>query len=299
MQVHEVVATPGAGTLRARCTVCGSPDVAPKWRARGWSIMACSACTAWFVGEAQSSDEIASRYSASYFEGGGFEAYPDYFRDEQCHRKQARYYLRKLRRLKAPAGRILDVGCAGGFFLDEARRAGWEPLGCELSGFAATRARERLGLDVFEGRFEDYGLDHDSIDVATLFSVLAHVEDPRAVESKLHEVVRPGGMVFLETSNHDAAVPRLLGDRWHLLSPPTVLHYYTRRSLQALFPPDRWRLAAFGASIKWISLTHALSRVIGRSSRHFVSDGEGGGALWELHVPYLGRDLAIAAFVKS
>jgi hypothetical protein len=90
----------------------------------------------------------------------------------------------------------------------------------------------------------------------------------------------------------------VLGRHWHLLSPPTVLHYYTRRALETLFPRDRWRPVYFAPSIKWLSLTHALSRVVGRSSRQFVAEGTQGGALWELLVPYPGRDLALAAFLK-
>lgn len=290
--------TRSSRALRTRCPICGAKDRVGGWTVNGWTILRCSACTAAFVGETLTEQEVTGFYSTEYFEGGGFEAYPDYVKDESCHRRQARYYLAHLRRLGRTGGSLLDVGCAAGFFLDEARAAGWRTRGCDVSEYAVSHARTRLGLDVQVGRVEDVLTTEEPFDVATMFSVIAHVADPRRVEAALHGLLPSGGLVMLETSNRDSAAARLLGRRWHLLAPPTVLHYFNRRALETLFAPTRWRLVMFKPSIKWMSMAHLLSRLAGRgSSRLAVSLGSSP-ELWRWHVPYVARDLALAAFEK-
>jgi 2-polyprenyl-3-methyl-5-hydroxy-6-metoxy-1,4-benzoquinol methylase len=290
------VAQPPA--LRTRCPICSATDLTDAWLVHGWRIVRCSICTAAFVGEAMTEEEVTSRYSTEYFEGGGFEAYPDYLKDESCHRRQARYYLGHLRRLGRTGGSLLDIGCAAGFFLDEARSAGWQTRGCDVSEYTANYARTRLNLSVDAGAVEDLIASDETFDVATLFSVIAHVAEPRRIEATLHRLLRSGGIVLLETSNRDATIARLLGRRWHLLAPPTVLHYFNRKSLETLFPPARWRLTMFKSSIKWISVAHVLSRMAGRSSNRALLSLGNSARLWTWHVPYLALDLALVAFQK-
>src|SRR5205807_2536757 len=97
-------------------------------------------------------NKLEALYSAEYFTEGG-AGYPGYIADERTHRHQARSYLKKIGRLGARPGALLDIGCAAGFFLDEARRRGWDVRGCELSEYAQTYARDTLALDVARAGF--------------------------------------------------------------------------------------------------------------------------------------------------
>src|SRR3954471_12807415 len=83
----------------------------------------------------------------------------DHYLDEEAGRRRtARRLLDALSR-HAGGGRLLDVGCGHGLLLDEARRAGWEAEGLELSRRAASHARERLGLRVHERTLGDLAAD--------------------------------------------------------------------------------------------------------------------------------------------
>lgn len=73
-------------------------------------------------------------------------------------------------------GRLVEVGCAFGFFLNLAREH-FEVKGFEVNAEAATYARESLGLDVEEGEFLANRLGDDSVDVAMMWDV---IEPPRA-----------------------------------------------------------------------------------------------------------------------
>jgi SAM-dependent methyltransferase len=289
-----------APSTREVCPVCSSGAVEFQFAKRGMPILRCTQCDTAFHPAKPTVDALRDLYSERYFTAGGFEGYPDYLGDEPAHRTQGRYYLNRLRKLGIPTGRVLDVGCAAGFFLDEARSQGWECSGCDISEFAARHAREALGLDAVHAPFLEAEFPEGTFDLITLFSVIAHLPDPPVVAKRLHALLKPGGYLLLETSNRDALAPRLLGPRWHLCSPPSVLYFFNRRSLQRLFGAERWRLVDFSPSIKWISLDHGLSRVEGRAGR-WVAKGIRAfrrAAASRLMVPYLGRDIAIAVFQK-
>jgi len=111
-------------------------------------------------------------------------------------------------------GRLLDVGCATGIFLDGMRRFGWRVQGVEPSQSAANYARERFGLDVFGGRLADAGFADQSFDAITLWDVLEHVHEPRAVLHEVARILRPGGLLVLSLPNPDSLEARLLGHFW-------------------------------------------------------------------------------------
>ncbi|MGQ0712304.1 MAG: class I SAM-dependent methyltransferase [Gemmatimonadaceae bacterium] len=287
--------------VEVQCPSCGSGDVAALFVKHGHTIYRCGACELGFLARMATTQALEALYSASYFTAGGFEGYPDYVGDEPVHRQQARHYLHDLARVGARAGTLLDIGCAAGFFLDEARRAGWRVGGCDVSDYAARYAREHLALDVVQGHFVDAELPVGSVDVATLWSVIAHVPNPRAVERRLYELVRPGGLVAIETSNYRSTVARLLGSRWHLCSPPSVMYYHTRRSLQTLFASSRWRMIAFRRAVKWISVEHALSRLEHRAGASVVARALGrlrSRVPATLSVPYALGDIVFVAFQR-
>jgi SAM-dependent methyltransferase len=264
----------------------------------------CTTCELVFQARPPLGEELEALYTADYFTQGG-AGYPDYIADERTHRRQARTYLKKIERLGVPRGALLDVGCAAGFFLDEARKRGFTVRGCELSQYAQEYARERLGLEVDRAGFVDasFAPPPASFDVITVFNVLEHIPDPQLVAGKLFDLLKPGGYLVVETWDPRSWLARLLGPRWPTYAPPTVLYCFTRRTLGQLFPSERWSPVSYRPATKWISLEHGLSLleyeaahlplgkaiapVFGAVRRSFLG---------KLDVPYCLGDLTVAVF---
>ena len=247
-------------TESAACPICGSLETEYALTAAAIPLFRCVRCALIFCPEVPESDARERYYDAGYFTDPERE-YGDYLGEEVVHRRQARYYLGVLRSMGITGGRLLDVGCAAGFFLDEARQAGFEVTGCDLSGFAVTYASQVLGLDVVHGDFLEVDLPRQSFDVITLFNVLEHLPDQRAASRRLSELLRPGGVLVLETWDYRALVARALGTHWHDWAPPFVLYYYTRRTLAFLFESARWAMLGYRPATKWISVRRALEVV--------------------------------------
>src|SRR5205823_2084247 len=87
-------------------------------------------------------------YTADYFSGGRRDGYADYAGTEPVLRREFARVAQFLHR-RQPAGRLLEIGCAYGFFLQEAKRY-FEVSGIELAEDASAHCA-RNGLNVING----------------------------------------------------------------------------------------------------------------------------------------------------
>ena len=97
--------------------------------------------------------------------------------------------------------RLLDLGCGTGAFLVAAKEHGMDICGCEPSSYASPIARERLGECVFQGVLSDAHYAEESFDAITIWYVLEHVTDPRAILDHVRKLLRPRGVLFVSVPN--------------------------------------------------------------------------------------------------
>lgn len=248
------------------CAVCGHP-LAPLFTKDGHHFGRCTTCRHAQLDPLPSEDEARRLYGHGYFAGEVTGGYDDYDADEALHRRNARARLRRLDRAAGGVrGRVLDIGCASGYFLDEARRDGWAVHGVDVSPAARARAAG-LGIEVTDDLAEVAAADPAGFDAVTLFQVLEHAVDPVATLGLAADCLRPGGTVLIETWDRGSAVARVLRGSWQQVAPPSVLHLFGRQSLhesllRAGFHPGRPR-----PSSKWVSAGFVASlATAGRTS---------------------------------
>jgi spore maturation protein CgeB len=219
------------------CPACGSEAEPRPLLTKGTYLYGtCPDCGLVHLDPVPSPDESAELYGESYFTGGGVGEYIDYAADADLHRINARSHLARLARVrKGPPGRLLDFGCAHGFVADELRAAGWEVEGVEISDVAAQYARDRFGLSVYPD-FEKAAAagGEAAFDVITFFQVLSQLPDAAAALDSAHALLRPGGMVMIESSNRAGTIARALGRHWHLIAPPSVIALFDPETLDGL-----------------------------------------------------------------
>jgi 2-polyprenyl-3-methyl-5-hydroxy-6-metoxy-1,4-benzoquinol methylase len=112
-------------------------------------------------------------------------------------RSQAREILSLLRRLVPNGARLLDVGCSFGFFLLEARRAGFDVRGIEPDRQALERASAALGPDVVRhGLFSADTAEPGTADVICTLDVIEHIppDEHEAFARLVAETLTPGGI---------------------------------------------------------------------------------------------------------
>lgn len=126
--------------------------------------------------------------------------------------------------------RLLDIGCGNGDFVALAQEAGWAAAGIDADPMAVAAAKQR-GLDVREG---DIGLFADQatcFDAITLSHLLEHLHDPAAMLRSIHRLLKPGGVVFVDTPNIESRGARRWGSSWRGLEVPRHLVIFSRAAL--------------------------------------------------------------------
>ncbi len=129
------------------------------------------------------------------------EYYEQFDYDAQVDTIRKKHFAARLERIAARLGRvgkILDVGCATGEFLQLARERGWETFGLDVSPYAIAEARRRYELDVQVSALTDATLAPESFDVVHMNHVLEHLPDPNAALAAAHGVLRAGGWLVAE-----------------------------------------------------------------------------------------------------
>jgi SAM-dependent methyltransferase len=239
----------------AFCPVCTETAVF-RFRLEPYSVFDCPVCHHRFSPDALRDNHVQSVYSDDYFFGGG-DGYDDYLREAKLLRAQGRRYGDLLSEHVAP-GRVLDVGSAAGFLLAGLQDAKWTVTGLEPNAAMATYARDTLGLDTVQGSLED-SPDLPTFDAVCLIQVIGHFYDLGRALSATSRLTRMGGLCLVEYWRRDSLVARLLGRRWHEYSPPSVLHWFTRDSLNTAMRLYGFTPVDQGAPRKYISGGHARS----------------------------------------
>jgi SAM-dependent methyltransferase len=171
-----------------------------------------------------------SYYSEKYFSGGRSDGYADYAGSQSILRKEFRKLVGFVRGLTR-GDRLLEVGCAYGFFLQEARKY-FDVSGIEISD-SATQACRDSGLNVNNAELTASALEPlGRFDAIVLLDVIEHLPDPAESFRLFNLHLNPGGIVILTTGDFASLMATIAGKRWRLMTPPQHLWFFTPASLR-------------------------------------------------------------------
>ena len=174
---------------RVACPVCGSDEHRTLFVKRGFPIVRCDACRLVF-----SNPQVDESLVVEEYRGGlSNDLWVDVLTSERqlaLDREKFGAILDELEPHRG-AGRLLDVGCSIGLFLEQARGRGWDGVGIEFSEKARSYARAEFGLEVIDRPLAESGLEPESFDVVTLLSVLEHTTEPRRMLREIATVLKP------------------------------------------------------------------------------------------------------------
>ena len=108
-------------------------------------------------------------------------------------------------------GRFLEIGSSTGEMLASAALS-FEATGVEADVNLYRIAHAR-GLDCFNGTLVDAAFPEHHFDVVALYHVIEHFRSPRAEVREMHRILKPGGLLVIETPNIATVWFHLLGAR--------------------------------------------------------------------------------------
>jgi SAM-dependent methyltransferase len=140
------------------------------------------------------------------------------------------------------AGRLLDIGAGVGLFVRHALDNGFDAHGVEMSAQAVATGTRSLDVPLTCGDFLSAPLPPASFDVVTLWHVLEHLDDPRAILVKIRQILNPDGVVVIAVPNFDSMQARLFRGAWYHLDVPRHLFHYTPASLANILAGAGFRI---------------------------------------------------------
>lgn len=224
----------------SNCNLCGaaesSPVVVQHWFAEDFVVVRCDGC-----GMIRTNPRPSSEWKARFYDpecndlaktvGRDFIFAPDPDR-LPSYRRLLRFITDRVH----PGGRLIDIGAASGIFTKMASDAGFDAVACDYSQDALAYAEEHYKIATLQSTAEHIDADDESFDIVTILHTVEHLSDPQRTLKELYRILKPGGMIFLETPNY-------------------LLHYLMQTKFRFLLPLYKW-LTKCEHGLPWVPFDH-------------------------------------------
>jgi 2-polyprenyl-3-methyl-5-hydroxy-6-metoxy-1,4-benzoquinol methylase len=229
----------------------------------GFELVSCETCGLLMRRLLPARGELEEIYGPEYFTHRAerpVDGYADYVGDAGQHRTTARRRLALLDRFAPSRGRLLDVGAAAGFFVDEANRAGWDAEGVDVAAHVVEWGRRELGVPLRVGGLGDVE-GAETYAAVTMWDYIEHSLDPAGELARANELLGPGGLVALSTGDVDSLAARISRSRWHLLTPRHHNFFFSAATLTLLLERGGFEVTWLGHPGARYSLAHIAYKV--------------------------------------
>lgn len=220
-------------------------------------VKECETCGHRFCDIVNFIDHVAKVYSDSYFFEGK-DGYPNYLEERDVLVRRGTHYANISSSYIAPPGSVLDVGCAAGFILKGFQMKGWECKGLEPNITMVDYGRKELNLNIMQGDLETTKID-GKFDLILMVEVIGHFHDLDKAMQHAKDLLKPRGFVLIESWNMNSLIARILGKRWEEYSPPSVVHWFSRKTLIDFMSYYKFGLIDVGFPLKLLNVKHAIS----------------------------------------
>jgi len=225
--VSTSMSTSRSTSAPAACHICGSTQVRRHCTKQEAEYYLCSSCGLIFQYPPPDRVSMVAYVDAEYESG----VYRDYVEARDMKLAHFQHRMQSM----APVlkrGRLLDIGCSCGYFMEVAASAGYEVNGVEFSTVAIQAAQPAIRDRIIRGTLDDIPADQEgTFDVVTAFDLIEHVDGPEAFLRKAARMLTPGGSIAISTPDAEHFLRYVMGARWPMLQPMQHLSIFSRKAL--------------------------------------------------------------------
>ena len=247
------------------CIVCNSERFTSLFQKESesgekFNLARCRNCGLEFIHPRPTEDDIKKYYSLNYFTQRTDRGYDNYFSDgiRSEIERVLRLNLRDLGFFEydktLSKKRVLDIGCAAGYFLNFMRNLGWESTGVDISEDCVDFAQNELNLDVTKADYLSINYQK-KFQLITLWATLEHLHYPDKVIEKIYHDLDRGGFLYISTCRSGGINFKLLfGRRWRFYNFPEHLFFFSYKTLKKLLEHNGFTI------VRYITYGSGLSR---------------------------------------
>ncbi|GAI99566.1 unnamed protein product, partial [marine sediment metagenome] len=119
-------------------------------------------------------------------------------------------------------GKILEVGCGVGSFLDEAQKRGWEVRGVEISKWASDYCVDKKDIIVHQGTLKTCNYNKNYFNTILYYHAIEHIVDPVSELKLAGSFLKRNGFIVIGVPNLRSFQAKKHGLRWSALIPEHI-----------------------------------------------------------------------------
>ncbi len=234
------------------CPVCKSEDIRKQLTANDYtvsqqlfSVWHCNACTVRFTQDVPGQDAIGAFYASD-----NYISHSDTKKgiiNSLYHMVRNRTLVSKKNLIKratgVSSGRVLDIGCGTGAFLDTMKKAGWDITGLEPDETAREKAVKLYSIQP-EASDKLFDLKPGSFDAITMWHVLEHVHELHVYIKQIGSLLNPNGKLFIAVPNYTSKDAGIYKEHWAAYDVPRHLYHFSPQSIENLLAQHNLKLTA-------------------------------------------------------
>ena len=217
------------------CPICSASSIKPhleikdklKPESGTFRLHRCKNCGFIFLFPKPQNIELGKYYIRAYWQKRGKSLVDKiyYFVVNYTKLNQIRHYKK--------SGKLLDVGCGSGEFLDFTRRNGFEVWGTEIFKFAAELAK-KFTNNICINFLTNCKFESNSFDVVNLTDVLHQMSEPENELKEIRRIIKSDGILVIEVPDSDCWQFKLFKQDWFYQDSPRHISYFNQRNLSLL-----------------------------------------------------------------
>jgi 2-polyprenyl-3-methyl-5-hydroxy-6-metoxy-1,4-benzoquinol methylase len=234
----------GNCAMEVICPLCNSSQLSILIRHaniadKTYNVFFCEMCNVGITIPNPSPSELSSLYSTGTYRAASGNRFVGFvekgvYLARQLRRKRIEKYKRN--------GRILDIGCGRGVFLNVMKKNGWTVAGTEYDQITAESIAEYYNINVATGNPGDWRFPPGSFDVITMNHVLEHMPDPGIAIDECSRLLVKGGLLVVAVPNITSLQSSLGKQLWFHLDIPYHLYHFSEEGLANLLKKYNYRL---------------------------------------------------------
>ena len=249
------------------CNLCSSNSTRKFMVVKGFNIVKCKKCGLIYVNPRLKERKLHEIYYKEYFSNQAFNGakspfygYSRYLEEKECIKDTFNKRLKIINKLSRK-GRLLDIGCALGFFLELARDNGWDVQGLEISRYAYNYAKNMLKLPVMNKTLEKSRFKSNSFDVVTMFDVIEHLSDPKFTLKEIRRILKPNGLLVITTPNIGSITARILWKNWEEVRRVREhIYFFSEYTLKKILKSLNFEVLRIESAGRFFSVKMAVER---------------------------------------
>ncbi|MBT5471317.1 MAG: class I SAM-dependent methyltransferase [Nitrospina sp.] len=205
---------------------------------QAYDVIECLSCQVWFTHPIPSTEELSKLYSTGNYRAKTGKRFIPIL-EKIIHFLT----MRKRNRIKKymAGGRILDIGCGRGLFLNLMKKDGWLVAGQEFDEKSASYAVDNYGIDVHTGSLQGK-FESESFDVVNINHVLEHLENPEKIIAECNRILKRGGLLVIAVPNIDSLQAKFGERKWFQLDIPCHLYHFSSSSIVKLIESNFFKV---------------------------------------------------------